>query len=327
MKATIVRAGFLTTVQDGTRVGTRDIGVATGGALDLFALQVLNVVVGNDPATAGLEIATGVVRLNFADRRLVAWGGGDYEVRVGEAEIPAGHPAVVVPGVEVKISGPQNGFRVWLAVSGGFDVPSVLGSRSTDLRGGFGGWQGRALSDGDVIPLGGNSPLTIGLLNKLGRNVVASWAAPYGWTQTSAQPPVLRFIPGQEWSTFEVRARERFLRDAFAVAPQSDRMGARLDGPELKRLHNGDLLSEPVAPGTIQVPASGNPILLLGDCQTIGGYAKIAHVITVDLPRAAQLRPADRVTFRQVSLSDAHVELRLRSRDFNIFRTGLGLTS
>ena len=123
-----------------------------------------------------------------------------------------------------------------------------------------------------------------------------------------------------------MRAFESFLNGEFVVAAESDRMGVRLTGPKLLR-SDDELVSEPVTPGTIQVPASGDPILLMGDCQTIGGYAKLAHVITVDLPRAAQLRPGDSVRFRQVPLAEAHAELSHRIRDFNFFRAGIGLTT
>jgi antagonist of KipI len=137
--------------------------------------------------------------------------------------------------------------------------------------------------------------------------------------------PVLRFIRGVDWDRFNPSTLQRFTSEAFAVSADSDRMGVRLDGPELKRDKEGDLISEAVAPGTIQVPPNGKPILLLGDCQTIGGYPKIAHVITVDLGVAAQLRAGDGVRFSEVSLQDAHTLLQERERDLNRFRIGVRL--
>jgi antagonist of KipI len=137
--------------------------------------------------------------------------------------------------------------------------------------------------------------------------------------------PVLRFIRGTDWHRFNASAFQHFMGDAFNVSSDSDRMGVRLDGPELKRKEATDLISEAVAPGTIQVPPSGKPILLSGDCQTIGGYPKIAHVITVDLGIAAQLRAGDSVRFVEVSLEDSHRLLMKREHDLEVFRIGLSL--
>jgi antagonist of KipI len=135
----------------------------------------------------------------------------------------------------------------------------------------------------------------------------------------------LRFIRGVDWNRFDDVTIQRFTQHEFSVSPDSDRMGVRLDGPELKREEETDLISEAVAPGTIQVPPSGQPILLLGDCQTIGGYLKIAHVITVDLAIAAQLRAGDRVRFSEVSMADAYRLLLERQRELERFRIGLSL--
>jgi antagonist of KipI len=135
----------------------------------------------------------------------------------------------------------------------------------------------------------------------------------------------LRFIRGVDWNRFNASTLQRLTSEAFAVSPDSDRMGVRLDGPELTRVDQGDLISEAVTPGTIQVPPSGKPILLLGDCQTIGGYPKMAHVITVDLAVAAQLRAGDHVRFSEVSLTDAHRLLCEREREFERFRIGISL--
>jgi antagonist of KipI len=137
--------------------------------------------------------------------------------------------------------------------------------------------------------------------------------------------PTLRFIRGVDWERFSTSTLQRLTNQAFTVSPDSDRMGVRLDGPELKRVDESDLISEAVAPGTIQIPPNGKPILLLGDCQTIGGYPKIAHVITIDLGVAAQLRAGDHVRFSEVALADAHGLLVEREREFDRFRIGVGL--
>src|SRR5215470_5831763 len=320
MQITVRRAGFLTSVQDLGRTGFREFGVSTSGALDSFALRVANLLVSNDEGATGLEITLGGLQLRFDDERIVAWCGGEFDVRVGATPLPAGHVCLVSTGEQLKFSAPKVGCRAWLAISGAIDVPLVLGSRSTDLRAGFGGCDGRALRDGDQLYL-----REFRRSQTAATEEISSWSAPYDWVSPAKHDPVLRFVRGIDWERFDASALQRFTSEAFTVSPDSDRMGARFDGPELKREDNVDLTSEAVAPGTIQVPPSGKPILLLGDCQTIGGYPKIAHVITVDLSMAAQLRAGDYVRFSEVSLADAHRLLLEREGELERFRIGLSL--
>jgi len=331
VSAIVERAGFLTSVQDVGRTGFREAGVSTSGALDSFALRVANLLVGNDERAAALEITLGGLRLRFNDERIVAWCGGEFDVQVNSRSLPPGHGAHLQVGDELKFGLPKVGCRAWLAISGGIDVPVVLGSRSTDLRANFGGFEGGALRDGDQLSLGPRpgSPTPA--------RGISSWTAPHDWVSPARLDPTLRFVRGCHWERFNsslgagALAKEatlqRFTSEAFTVSPDSDRMGVRLDGPELRRTDESDLISEAVAPGTIQVPPSGKPILLLGDCQTIGGYPKIAHVITVDLAVAAQLRAGDHVRFSEVSHTDAQRLLLEREREFDRFRVGISLQS
>jgi antagonist of KipI len=320
MNALVIRAGFLTSVQDLGRTGFRQFGVSTSGALDPFALRVANLLVGNDEGAAGLEITLGGLHLRFDDERMVAWCGGEFDVQIGSRALPAGHVAHVEAGDELKFGRAQIGCRCWLAISGGIDVPVCLGSRSTDLRANFGGFEGRALRDGDQLSLAEFRRSDTAATEK-----ISSWTAPHDWTSPASRHSNLRFTRGVDWNRFNDLTIQRFIRDEFTVSADSDRMGVRFDGPELKREDETDLVSEAVAPGTIQVPPSGKPILLLGDCQTIGGYPKIAHVVTVDLSVAAQLRAGDSVRFSEVSLQDAHRLLLERERDLERFRIGLSL--
>jgi antagonist of KipI len=329
MTAVVERAGFLTSVQDLGRTGFRQFGVSTSGALDSFALRVANLLVGNDEGAAGLEITLGGLQLRFEDEQIVAWCGGEFDVRVGSRALRAGHVAHVQAGDQLKFGHAQIGCRCWLAISGGIDVPAVLGSRSTDLRANFGGVEGRALRDGDVVLLArrpGSSAFANATADESPPATgISSWTAPHDWASPVSRHPTLRFIWGVDWNRFNASTLQHFTTEAFTVSPDSDRMGVRFDGPELKREDEVDLISEAVAPGTIQVPPSGKPILLLGDCQTIGGYPKIAYVITVDLGIAAQLRAGDHVHFSEVSLQDAHWLLLRRERDLERFRVGLSL--
>ena len=179
------------------------------------------------------------------------------------------------------------------------------------------------MRDGDELPLG-EASASANSIPKPDRKV-AQWTAPAGWVMTKFSNPVLRIVRGADWSRFKPEAQISLLSGSFSVAGDSDRMGVRLEGPALMRSDSADLLSEAVVPGTLQVPPNGNPILLLGDCQTIGGYPKMAHVITVDLPLAAQLWPGDHVRFREVSLDEAQKLFLDRENAQTRFRVGLEL--
>ncbi|HSP45527.1 MAG TPA: biotin-dependent carboxyltransferase family protein [Chthoniobacterales bacterium] len=320
MNVLVRSAGFLASVQDLGRTGFRQSGVSVGGALDPHALRVANALIGNQESAAGLEATLGTLRLQFLDERLVAWCGGRFSARIGEHEFPPGHVGRLARDEEMSIVAPNDGGKAWLAISGGIDVPLVLGSRATDLRGIFGGHEGRALRDGDVLPLGNRA-----LENSWKGRRIGEWSAPSAWASIDRPKGALRVVKGNGWNHFTPEAQQSFLSAPFSVTQDSDRMGVRLEGSKLERVQPGDLLSEAVAPGTVQVPPNGQPILLLGDCQTIGGYPKIAHVITVDLPAAAQLSPGDAVRFQEVSLAQAQDLLREREEDFARFRVGLSL--
>jgi antagonist of KipI len=323
MRLTVRHPGFFTLVQDLGRFGFRRYGVSVGGALDPHALRVANLLVENDEAAAGLELTFGGFRGQFEDRRLLAWCGGGFDVRIATESLPAGHVGAIEAGEELVVNPPKIGCRAWLAISGGIDVPKILESRSTDLRAELGGLDGRTLRAGDVIPLAPETNGAAELSNLLRKERVSGWSAPANWTSTAKDSPTLRFVRGHEWNSFDVSAHHNFIEKAFTVSADSDRMGTRLEGPFLWRTDLSDLTSEAVAPGTVQVPPNAKPILLLGDCQTIGGYPRLAHVIMVDMASAAQLRPADTVWFREVSLAEAHRLLFQRERDLGLFRVGL----
>ena len=257
MSLIVTHAGFRTTVQDLGRIGFRQFGISSGGALDLHALRIANLLTGNDESVAGLEFTQGNIRLRFEDERVLSWCGGDYEVCVASHSIPRGHSALVLAEDELSISGPRQGWRGWLAVSGGVAVPPVLGSRSTDLRANFGGLDGRALRDGDKLLLGDQSDFARSLIDLLTQRRVSSWSSPAEWSGTAKTKPILRIVRGCDWDNFNASTHHALTTEHFIVTPDADRMGVRFDGPELKRREAGDLLSEAVAPGTIQVPPNG----------------------------------------------------------------------
>ena len=310
----VISAGFQATVQDCGRVGLRKFGITPGGALDPISLRLANLLVGNLEWTAGLECVSGRLRLRFHDERLMAWSGGEFEVRVGGNLVPILHCARVSIDADVEIL-PQRGGRAWLAISGGINVPEILGSRATDLRAHFGGWEGRALRDGDELPLGMESELCARVRDEIPEHV-SGWSAP----RFVGPGKILRIICGKNWDD-DIGAK--LLAQKFRVAMNSDRMGLRLEGEEIAPARRRELVSEAVTPGTIQLPPSGAPVVLLQGCQTIGGYPKIAHVITIDLGYAAQLQPLDEARFELIELEEARELLREREREIALFRAGL----
>jgi antagonist of KipI len=310
MEMTVLSPGLLTTVQDLGRPGHRRQGVASGGAMDAFALQVANLLVGNAADAAALEFALTGPRLKFSGDTLVALCGGGF------GDLPDWRLVRVRAGGEISLEKCREGCRGYLAVAGGLDVPRVLGGCGTDLRGGFGGHEGRALRAGDGLKVKPGA---------LEAHALRPDAALHHFIAPEIRPaysrsPTVRVVRGAEAGEFS----GEFFQYLFTIEAQSDRMGLRLAGPQLeRRTKAGELISSPVAPGAIQVPPDGQPIVLMADAQTLGGYPKIAHVISVDLPLLAQLRPGDTVRFQEVTLAEAH-RLRLaREHALAILRAGL----
>src|SRR5436189_5762345 len=186
MRIFIRSAGFLTSVQDLGRTGYRQSGISSGGALDSHAMRVANALVGNEDAAAGLEATLGNLRLRFDDQRVVAWCGGAFAVRIANENLPPGHAGLIAKDEELVMNAPKAGSRAWLAISGGVAVSPILGSRSTDLRGNFGGYEGRVLRDGDVLPLGEKSVPPGRVAEMFGDRRIVEWTAPSGWATNAA---------------------------------------------------------------------------------------------------------------------------------------------
>ncbi|WP_321818435.1 MULTISPECIES: biotin-dependent carboxyltransferase family protein [unclassified Paraburkholderia] len=308
----VLRAGLLTTVQDPGRTGYHHLGVATCGALDTLALEVGNRLVGNRPDAAGLEITFGPVVLRFARATRVAITGTDFGATLGGKPVWSWWSLPVAAGEELVLPGAKRGMRVYVSVAGGIDVLPMLGSRSTDLAAGFGGLAGRALKDGDRLAIGASfapggeraslvpgapafgvkAPSQCSFVYvdephyRRGRHADGVlWALP------------VRVLRGPEYDSFTADAQRTFWSDEWQVTPNSNRMGYRLEGTPLARANGADLLSHAVLPGTIQVPPSGQPIVLMSDAQTTGGYPKIGAVIRADLWKLAQVRLGGGVRF------------------------------
>jgi antagonist of KipI len=323
----VLRPGLLTTVQDGGRPGLQRHGVVVGGALDDFALRVANLLVGNAARAAGLEITLLGPALRLAADHLLALGGADLTAMLDGEPVPPWRAFAAAAGSTLSFRGPVSGARAYLAVAGGVDVPPVLGGRGTDLRAGFGGLDGRPLRAGDTVPAGTAATAAAALRAALlrGGRRVAAWGAGPGLLPRYAAEPVVRVLPGPEHDLFTAASRAALVEASFEVRPQSDRMGYRLGGPRLELADPLELVSSPVTAGTVQVPAGGQPIVLLADRQTTGGYPRIAHVVTVDLPLLAQAPPGAAVRFRAIGLAEAQRLWLERERDLRTFAEAVRL--
>jgi antagonist of KipI len=334
----IVRSpGLLTTVQDGGRAGYRAIGVAAGGAMDEVALRTANLIVGNPEGAAALEMTLAGAELEAADDLLIAVTGAEMSPAADGGRLPMGRPVWVRRGTVIRFGRAARGCRAYVAVAGGIDVPPVLGGRGTDIRAGFGGADGRPLRAGDTLPVGAPAAWAAAGAAALAAHAAAAgraWAAP-GWcalpggfagggsARDAADGVVLRAVPFADTDAFTAESRERFFREPYTAAPDSDRMGVRLAGPPLSLTVRTEMRSRGVLPGAVQVPSGGQPIVLGADCQTTGGYPVIAHVAAVDLPLLAQVRPGDRVRFRPVGLDEAHRLLLRREANMRLLAAGL----
>ena len=298
----ILRGGAATLVQDAGRPGHAASGVPASGAMDPFAAAAANRLLGNPAGAALLEIVLRGPRLRVTGPSQGALVGAAFTAELDGRPIPLGGPFDLFEGAELDIGAAIDGARTFLAIAGGLAVPEVLGSRSTYLRGGLGGWQGRALAAGDRLPVGGSrgAPTLAGPFRAF---------VPRG----GAYP--LRALLGPQWNRFSAAARNAFFAEEFRVGSRSDRVGVRLAGPALPTLGGPDIRPEPAWPGAVQVTASGEAIVLGPDHPTTGGYAKLATVITADLPTLAYLRPGDRVRFRPSSLAEARGALAGRLRE------------
>jgi len=301
----VLEGGLLTSVQDGGRPGWLRLGVPEGGALDRAALAAANRALGNPATAAGLECTLVGPTLLFRATTRLALAGGDLGAVLERADlgawpVPHGVAVLARPGNVLRFAGRRSGCRAYLALAGGLDVPLVLGSRSTDLGSGFGGFAGRALRAGDRLALGGAPPAA-------GRGA-QSWAAgpiPAGpvlrVTAAAEQPVRVRVVLGPQQEHLAPEAVRRFLDAVWEVSAASDRIGLRLAGPRLTHVGPAEIVSEGMLPGAIQVPPDGQPIVMLADGPTTGGYPKLACVVTADLDRLAQCVPGtSRVSFAAV---------------------------
>ena len=292
----IIAPGLFTTVQDRGRIDHRHIGVPTSGALDPDSFRLANAIVGNDSDAAvfeclglgpELEAVDGDIRVAFIGAASAAAIVRTDGARQG---LPAGQSVTLHPGDRLTLGALQT-FSICLAVEGGFDVPAVLGSRSTYVRGGFGGVSGRTLRAGDTVPAA--SSASTRAERRLGLD----------WRGTPDAP--IRVVLGPQQDAFTSDGLAAFLGSDYAITTDADRMGFRFDGAKIAHVRGADIVSDGAVAGSIQVPGSGQPIVLLADGQSVGGYTKIATVIGADLPLLVRRKPSERVRFVDVTQSAA----------------------
>ncbi|MGB6406853.1 MAG: biotin-dependent carboxyltransferase family protein [Planococcus donghaensis] len=297
----ILKGGLQTSVQDLGRIGFQKYGVIASGVMDPFAHRLANLLVGNDEQLATLEISLVGPKIQFTEDTLIALCGGDLSPQINGSPIKPWRMLVVKKDSTLTFGEPRIGARCYLAVAGGIQVEEVMGSRSTYLRAGIGGFKGRSLTKGDDIHNGELTPIQLKALERSSDNEF-DWLVP---PARYFEEPIIRMIKGKQFELFNDASKDQIFTEAFSVSGNSDRMGYRLEGPSLALEEPTELISEAVAFGSVQVPSDGNPIILMADRQTTGGYPKIGQVASVDLPLIAQLQQGQQLRFKEISLADA----------------------
>ena len=296
---TILNPGLLTTVQDGGRIGYQAFGVSVSGVMDPRAMNIANILVGNDDNEAVLECTMMGPQIRFDVSNVIAVTGGDLGASIDGQPIPTYRAVKVQAGQTLRFTGLRGGCRAFIAFAGGLDIPLVMGSRSTYMKAKIGGLEGRKLQKDDVI--GFRDPKET-IHNFDIRGFTPEFVPRKEYT--------LRVILGpQDDMMFTDEGLKTFLSETYTVTPEFDRMGCRLDGPVIAHKNGGDIISDGIAFGAIQVPSAGKPIIMLADRQTTGGYTKIANVITADFRLLAQMKAGDKVRFEKTSIAAAQEAL------------------
>ena len=302
----VMKPGLLTTIQDLGRTGYQEFGVVVAGAMDPFALQIGNLLVGNEKGESAMEVTIMGPELKALEDMVIAICGGNLSPKVNGKQAPMWKSFKVKKGELIEFGRPVEGARAYICVAGGLDVPAVMGSKSTYLKAHFGGFQGRALEKDDVLY--GEDCAGV----RSGRSIHPGEIPSY------KKELEIRVCLGPHLDAFHESSVETFLSSTYEVTPQSDRMGYRLKGPKIEHKTSADIISEAIPLGGIQVPADGNPILLMADRQTTGGYTRMATVISYDIPLLAQAQPGTTIRFKEVSVEEAQALYVKRAKFFSV---------
>lgn len=285
--------GFLTTIQDLGRTGYQEAGVPASGVMDTRSCRIANILAGNDPSEGVLEVTMLGPMFTFTSDTIIAVTGGNLGPKINGKDIPMYKAVSVKKGDGMSFMGMKGGTRAYIAFAGGLDIPVIMGSKSTHLKSKLGGFEGRKLGAGDVIEF--TAPKTA-LANLEKRELEA---------ERFASNVTLRVVMGPQDDCFTEKGIETFLANEYTLTNEADRMGLRFEGELIEHVDGGDIITDGIGFGAIQVPSHGNPIIMMADHQTTGGYTKIASVISVDLPKAAQLMPGSKVRFEKISIEKA----------------------
>lgn len=306
----VLKPGLLTSVQDLGRMGYQKYGVIASGVMDPLAHRIANLLVGNPEHEATLELTLLGPELEFQHDHLIAICGGDLTAKIDGEAVKTWRPVIVKKGSVLSFKGTKSGCRAYLAVAGGLNIDRIMESQSTYLRAGIGGFDGRALQKGDQLEV--KEPSTTSrlflkrLVDKSSEGAdQTNWAITAKFTNYVQQNSVIRVIQGKQFHLLNEDSKEAIFDQSFKITPQSDRMGYRIEGQPLELDQPTELASEAVSFGTVQLPSDGQPIILLADRQTTGGYPKVAQVASVDLPKVAQLKPGMTLRFQEVTLEEA----------------------
>ncbi len=310
MNISVISPGLLTTIQDLGRHGYQKYGVIVSGAMDAYAMRLSNILVGNRENEGVLEITLLGPSLKLKKGTLFSITGGNLSPTIKGKNIPRGRPVYLNKDCIIRFGECKAGCRCYLAVAGGFDVPKIMESKSTYLRAGFGGFKGRALKKDDIIRIGVKGSDSAEIIKKMedikGKSnfVATSWYIK-NFMMQNTEKTVIRVFEDRQYNKISEQSINKFFSSKFNIDTRSDRMGYRLSGEKIELKEKLEMISEEVSLGTIQIPPDGNPIILLADAQTVGGYPKIAHVAQVDIQKIAQLKPNDKIVFEKITLKEA----------------------
>ena len=308
---TIRKPGLLSNIQDLGRYGFQKYGVITSGAMDSIAHRIANLLVGNSENTSTLELTLLGPVIEFHQDSLIAICGGDLSPTIQEMPVPLWRSVFVKKGTVLRFGAARSGCRAYLAVAGGFSIPKIMNSTSTYLRAKLGGFHGRALITGDQVMFHSPREHPLKMMQHLNLRVGHQAFARMDWSIALdlipylKRKPLIRVMRGRHYQLFSKESQDQFFSKPFTITTQSDRMGYRLKGSTLRLSNAQEMLSDAVTFGTIQVPADGNPIILLADRQTTGGYPKIGQIASVDFSLIVQAKPGDEVYFTEVSHEEA----------------------
>lgn len=307
MRISIIKPGLLSTIQDLGRIHFLSQAVPVSGAMDQRSARIANLIVGNCDTAAVIEFTYSHAIFKCETDVLIAYTGGGSILTANHKELHSGKPIFLPAGTIVTLNNSEYGVRTYLAISGGWDVPLVLNSRSTYLPANFGGYNGQTLKMNDTLNSSNRTSKTsVAILKQLnGKHIKSTIWGVRTTNLPSKQKNSIRVILGHEFSWFDAQSIINLLSKPFAVDLKSNRMGINLNGPKLTKTNNNELLSTAVCAGTIQVNGKGEMILLMADCQTTGGYPRIAQVAMVDLPLCAQLKAGDYIYLNEISQQEA----------------------